>query len=113
MTGIEWKRLKTARLTAWRRPPPRHSASLARTSRDVFSTARHYTGRQHRRTCSIASVNSDSRKLSQKVRYDCRQWTLPCVRLTDRDQLCRCGEARHVTKLPRDAAPTVCADAKV
>jgi len=50
----------------------------------------------------VPSVYSDSRKQSQKVRYDCGQWTPPCVLLTDRDQLCRCGEARHVTKLPRD-----------
>jgi len=27
-------------------------------------------------------VYSDSRKQSQKVHYDCRQWTPPCVLLT-------------------------------
>jgi len=35
------------------------------------------------------------------------------VLLTDCDQLCRCREAHHVTKLPHDAAPVVCADVKV
>jgi len=85
----------------------------SRPHRVMSSAARHDTVRQHRRTCSIASVYSDSRKRPQRLHYDSRQWTSLCVLLTDCDQLCRCGEARHVTKLPRDAAPIVCADAKV
>jgi len=52
-------------------------------------------------------------KNNLRVRYDCQQWTVLCVLLTDCDQLCRCGEARHMTKLRRDAVPIVCANAKV
>jgi len=60
----------------------------------------------------VPSVYSDSRKRPQRLHYDCRQWTPQCILLTERDQLCQCWEARCVTKLPCDAAPVVCADAK-
>jgi len=72
--------IKDSTLDCMALPTSKAFKSLARvTSPDVFSAAHHDTVRQHHCTCSIASVYSDSRKRSRRVRYDCRQWTPLCV----------------------------------